>query len=723
MTREVLPVEEAITALLLEIPPDTDSKQLPSQLDGVLKLLAQMDKPLAEAYLRSDIKARFKLVNSEVDAYRRVYERCRTEHLSSDALEKGSLGADNMGYQRKAGGLVQLRAQNPGCGYVLLTNFDAAIVSEVIRDDGVESQRLFEVEAGLDGKTQRFMVPANRFGTMQWVPENLGAEAVVYVGAKDHARAAIQILSERVPKRWVFTHTGWRDIDGHWVYLHAGGAIGPIGPDSQIEVRLEGSLTRYQLKETEGASSAVRASLQFLDLGPDSIVFPIYAAIWRALLGDPDFSVHLAGPTGTGKTELAALAQQHYGASMDSRHLPANWSSTGNALEALAFAAKDALLVIDDFVPTGTGADVYHLNQKADRVLRAQGNITGRQRMRDDTTLRPEKPPRGLILSTGEDLPRGHSLRSRLFAVSLGPEDLEWEKVSDCQRNAQAGLFSQALAEYVFWLSLRYENVQKDLPPEIQELRQEAFLQGMHRRTATIVANLALGFRYFLGFLDDIGILDPNQREVLWQRCLKALHETASAQSQFQLASEPVERFLELLRAALTSGRAHIADQHGESPLAPRPWGWRQYTIGKEGETEWRPQGDRIGWVYGEDLYLEPEAAHSVAGRLARDSNETLPVSSKTLHKRLDERGLLLTKDREDRLLVRKALGGARRSVLHLHADSLLLLEEPDQSDRTDKAETDNSTAFGSQKEEPVPEELHKRISARYVRRSDRPTG
>jgi hypothetical protein len=46
--------------------------------------------------------------------------------------------------------------------------------------------------------------------------------------------------------------------------------------------------------------------------------------------------------TGRFKSEAAALAQQHFGAGLDARHLPANWSSTGNALEALAFTAKDA---------------------------------------------------------------------------------------------------------------------------------------------------------------------------------------------------------------------------------------------------------------------------------------------------------------------------------------------------------------------------------------------
>src|SRR5262249_57001791 len=106
---------------------------------------------------------------------------------------------------------------------------------------------------------------------------------------------------------------------------------------------------------------------------------------------------------------------------MDARPLPASWSSTGNALEGLAFTAKDALLVVDDFCPTGSTGDVQRYHKEADRLFRGQGNRAGRQRMRADTTLRPDKPPRGLALSTGEDVPRGQSLRARLLVLDVSP--------------------------------------------------------------------------------------------------------------------------------------------------------------------------------------------------------------------------------------------------------------------------------------------------------------
>jgi Domain of unknown function (DUF927) len=161
----------------------------------------------------------------------------------------------------------------------------------------------------------------------------------------------------------------------------------------------------------------------------------------------------LAGETGVGKTVVAGLCQQHYGAGFSDRNLPGSWASTANANEGLAFTTKDALIVLDDFAPTGTRADVARYNKDADRIFRAQGNSSGRQRMKSDSTLRNSKPPRGLILSTGEDVPRGKSLRARVFILELSPKALDWERVTRCQQDANEGLYAQAMAGYLQWLA------------------------------------------------------------------------------------------------------------------------------------------------------------------------------------------------------------------------------------------------------------------------------
>jgi hypothetical protein len=183
------------------------------------------------------------------------------------------------------------------------------------------------------------------------------------------------------------------------------------------------------------------------------------------------------------------------------------------------------------------------------------------------------------------------------------------------------------------------------------------------------VANLALGLRYRLRFAADVGAVTAEEAEGLWRRGWEALGEAAMSQIQHQVAQEPTRRFLELLSAAIASGRAHVANPEGEIPKGPKAWGWRI-----SGE-EWRPKGERVGWVHRDDLYLEPEAAFAATQRQGRDAGDPLSVSGRTFNKRLHERGLLSSNE-APHLTVRRVLQGERRRVLHLSADVLSYPQE-----------------------------------------------
>src|SRR5262249_16437007 len=131
------------------------------------------------------------------------------------------------------------------------------------------------------------------------------------------------------------------------------------------------------------------------------------------------------------KSTLAALFLNHFGEDFDRLHLPGAWSSTANQLERRAFILKDALFVIDDYAPSG--ADARELELKAARVLRAQGNLAGRGRLRADLSDRPAFPPRGLILSTGEQRPPGQSIVARLLLIEMDPGTVDLGRLTEAQ--------------------------------------------------------------------------------------------------------------------------------------------------------------------------------------------------------------------------------------------------------------------------------------------------
>jgi len=116
-------------------------------------------------------------------------------------------------------------------------------------------------------------------------------------------------------------------------------------------------------------------------------------------------------------------------------------------------------MVIDDFAPQGSSVEVARYHAAADRVFRAAGNQAGRSRLDSSARLREPKPPRALILSTGEDIPRGQSVRARLLILELSRGSIEADRFSECQKDAQEGAYAEAMGGFVQWLAGRHQEV------------------------------------------------------------------------------------------------------------------------------------------------------------------------------------------------------------------------------------------------------------------------
>lgn len=545
-------------------------------------------------------------------------------------------------------------------------------MADELEDDGIGTRRTYEIDALLNGRTSSFSVAASAFPSLNWSTEKLGAGAIVEpgFGQRDRARVAIQRLSSCIAQRHVYTHLGWRNIEGSWYYLHAGGAIGQDGQIGQeaLSTRCQSALEGYALPEPldgDAQKEAVRASRELWALGRPAIVIPVWAAVFRSVLGASDFSHHLAGETGTFKTELAAVAQQHFGAGMNARNLPAAWSSTENYLEGLAFLAKDTLLVIDEFVPRGGINEVQRAHAKADRVLRAQGNRSGRGRMRQDGSVPSPKPPRGTILSTGEEAPSGQSLSARVLIIEVSPGDIDAADLTIRQQHAAAGLYAQAMAGFIQWLAPRYQDLSSQLASRVRTLRDELATASQHRRTPAIAADLVYAVELFLDFAVDAGAISVGEQARDNEIARRAILAAADLQARHQAGADPARRYLQLLSQSLASGRGHLAASGGEYPVNPAAWGWRKDA---GSDDRWRAQGDCIGWLEGEDTYLIPDPAYQCAKRLGGETGEGVTIGPKALHKRLQEKGLLVTHGGERGAPVRQLIRGIRRNVLHLRS-------------------------------------------------------
>jgi hypothetical protein len=570
------------------------------------------------------------------------------------------------------GGLFHVkRFEGGGEKHTRLTNWTAHVIADIQKDDGAseERQREFELEAQLKGNVSRFRVPARRFASLDWVPEQVGAAAMITAtpNAEKKIREAVIRFSAPLDRK-VFTHTGWRQFGSVYSFLHAGGAIGADGPVAGVEVELPRALRSFLLPDPVSGQErvdAIRASLGMLEVAPDRIAVSVFCAIYRAPLGPADFVVWLEGRTGVFKTELGALAQAHFGV-FDSRRLPANFISTANFLEEWAFQLKDVLFLVDNFRPTGSAYDRQRAEAVADRLIQSAGDAAGRGRLNRDLSAREPKPPRGLTLGTGEEAPSGHSTLGRLFKIEIARGDITSPNLTALQGNSDQ--FRIAMACYIQWLASRFDRVQSEMKQRVADLRAGLSIPGAHPRTPGTVGSLLFGGATFVDFALEVGGITIARARELKLRLKYGLEEAATPQAAAQREEEPMERYLSLLRSAIGSGGGHFADRAGNRPANAEAWGWRCDEM-----NVWRPQGIRVGWVDLDrgELYLDPAAAYKAAAAMAADGHG-VGVKETTLRRRL--KPLLVRTGKEEgreTLLHRQSLEGRRREVLVLKTDVL----------------------------------------------------
>ncbi|MGA7743811.1 MAG: DUF3854 domain-containing protein [Polyangia bacterium] len=598
------------------------------------------------------------------------FESSRRHKKTTD----GNTSADVEGnrYEVVDGRLCWAKPQRGGGETMVpLAHFDAQIVEEVTFDDGAETHKSLRVHGTLNEQPlPECVVPASEFGSMSWVMREWGARAVVCAGPSvpDHLREAIQTQS-KPSSRHVFSHTGWRKTEDGWAYLHSGGAVGA----QDLEVKLDDALSRFSLPEkAEDVVAAVRLSASLLDAGPDSVTVPLLAAVYVAPLCSilrPDFAICLVGSTGNLKSELAALAQSHYG-DFSRMTLPGSWSSTDNALEGQLFILKDALCVVDDYAPQPGKYAAQDLQRRAARIIRSVGNGASRGRLRADLTQRPERPPRGLMISTGEDLPPGSSIRARLYAVEVERNGLNLPLITELQ--SQRGRLRHAMRAYLEWLRPRLDDFGTSLP-RLRE-RMRPLFQGAtgHARHPDTLAHLLLGVYVLSQFAVDVGAMSKPDGRRLVRRALNVLRAGANEQAEVAADVDVARAFVGVLSDLLAQKKVVLLDKH--QPLSAAG-------LGEEA----------IGWRDSEFAYVVPGLAKRRVAAFMRDSGEQLALSDRALHRELVRAGAVTPAKSAGRTTAtsQMRLGGNRQWVLRMPPHVLGLT--PTSTDADDPPDEDTS--------------------------------
>ena len=538
----------------------------------------------------------------------------------------------------------------------LLCNFVAWPLREIHKDDGLSTERFIELQAILRGGTlcKPFKVSGKNFLEMKWVIEAWGIRAAIKPKMEDEVRLAIQLMAEGgIPESTIFTHLGWRKVNGSWAFLHSGGAVG----SEAVEVEISDRLRRYSLPPEAGdIKEALRASLTLRGLGPKRIIIPLYALVWlpplleplRQAGIEPGFVTYIWGTTGSFKSTLIALFLSHYG-NFSPKSLPASFRDTPKSIEEMAFQTKDTLLIVDDLYPAKNPRERAKLEGVLEYLTRNQGDRQGRGRLTSNISLMAGHPPRGLALCSGEIMPLSGSSLARNLVLHLLKEDVNQEKLTQAQ--AQKDLLSQAMRGYLEWLAPQIDELPSHFAEDFERLREEARrtskTRTRHRRLDEMVAHLFLGLNTFVHFAISQGAFSQKEAVDLLQEAWETLNQVADDLTQVAEREEPTKRFFEALLELQTQGRIYFATMEDAIPeIAERT-----------------PGAQKIGW--GPDnkgvYYLLYGPAWEQVVKYLRTQEEGLSLSKNSLLDSMEQKGLLDRSQGDRRSIVKKIAGNQVR--------------------------------------------------------------
>ncbi|AIW42390.1 bifunctional DNA primase/polymerase [Paenibacillus polymyxa] len=581
-----------------------------------------------------------------------------------------SLMSSNHGIHRQS--LCKLKYKKEGePEHIPLANFVARIVKFVEKDNGAEKLTFYEIDGILIQSKRRLpsiQVPAHEFESMKWLTM-WGPEPNLHPGftVRDLVRFAIQSTASAAINERIFTHLGWIKLDDQWTYLHAGGALDV----SNVKVELEPRLQNYQLTGRNITSKdAMEASLKLLDIAPHRVTLVLWALTflsplceWLRWLGiEPKFLVWLHGYTGSRKTTLAKLFLCHFGNLLE--HPPASFKDTANSVEKRGFDTKDSLLLIDDYHPTSSPSEKKKMESLAQQILRGYGDRVGRGRMKQDTSLRPDYPPRGNALVTAEDLLSGGSSVARLFPAELLKTDVNLELLTQAQLEFEK--LSGAMNGYLNWVGQimnESESEHSKLRQMFVEKRQIASQLGVHGRLVEAAVWLHLGLSYGLSYAENVGAITAEDGQTLRDEGWNVFLEVANEQGHQVTEIKPSIRFITIVSQLLANQSIYCNATHRDlNPL----------TVPKNSFL--------VGWDDNEYYYFLPDLIYNEVCQFLAKRGEQFPISATTLWKELAEAGLTKTevsKEKKDKNksrthnLVKKTVNKQRPRLLWLKKESL----------------------------------------------------
>lgn len=551
-----------------------------------------------------------------------------------------------------------------GDGDERLANFTVEPVTEITKDDGVNQTMCFSLKGKLfNGQPlHEIQIPANKFANMNWINENWGLAPCLAAKQTSAAnmRAFIQEKAINIPRKSVYTYTGFRHINDKLCFLHTDGAIGC----NDVTTELSQEISNYQFIEDDSITplDAVKADIELINIGEHRTTMPLLAFMYLAPLTHffksvgyaPSFALFLKGKSGSYKTTTAKLFLSHFCRYNPEEPCGTNFSATANYIEKLAFTLKDVPLLVDDYHPA-TKREKIKMDEIAQRLARGAGDHASRGRMNSDGSLRTTYTPRCITIMTGEDLPDiGQSGLARFVISNFEKGDINIQKLSNSANNAIH--HNMAMQGFIKWCIEHESTLPQTLKGKFETYRAMSSADA-HGRTYSNIAWLLTAFEMFLTYSVDVGALSEEEKTNMFNEFCTILNELAKEQTEMQHDMQPDVMFLTAVSEMIVSNQLLITPIGSAAPEDGVPFD------GHEDENNYLLFHDNI---------------YNKVFRFYENRGELFPVGRNMLFKHLAKGDYIkVTKEGEKvRYTIKKNIAGKQQRVLVLKKSALENINE-----------------------------------------------
>lgn len=506
--------------------------------------------------------------------------------ISEDKYKKYNDLLNPHGYNFSNKGLTRKCIRKDIVEEKVISNFIAVPTKFITYNDGNEVRTDVTLKTILDSgyEFNEVTVDIKEFESVAWLSNgtwDFQTRISPNGNNKEYFKDAVKILSKLATKETIYSHMGFRKINGKLHYLYHGGVI---GENREIKVDLsEAGLEQYKFLENELDSIQIRdcigTSLKLLNLAKEIIIVPLLGTIYLAPLQTifrdlgiaNGFVTWVLGESGTQKSTIAALLLSHFG-NFERDTIPCGFKDTVNSLEKQAFIVKDSVLLVDDYYPSQSLQESRKMDAVAESIFGMAGDKQGRSRMKQNgKDIRKSYSSRGIIMATGENFPNfAESRVARSVIVEIEKGDLKLDVLSNLQQNKYK--LNICMREYIKWIIKNYDKVKEQIKTDFPQYREKFNRDFSHARIPENMASLYIGCELFFQFVRDYEVIDTTTM-IQWHLiCFDNLLSLAKKQSIKTSDSKPDKMFFYAIQEMLASGEVYFKNYLHEIETASNPY-------------------------------------------------------------------------------------------------------------------------------------------------------